>query len=211
MQFAVILREVAGRLATDRRISREAYNEACAAKLVETVFAAEGRTLGLFTSFKALDLAHRALLASGWQGRILRHGDAPRTQLIREFKEDVRSVLLGTSSFWEGVDVPGESLSCVVIDRLPFPTPDDPVLDAVSAFNPNTFQEWSIPRAVLAFTQAFGRLIRTRTDRGVVVCLDRRICDKPYGRQFRNALPRTLRLSRDFADVARFLAKETAS
>lgn len=190
---------------TDKRLPREAYTQACATRFVETVFAAEGRTLGLFTSYRALDEAHRALLASGWEGRVLRHGDAPRTQLIREFKQDVRSVLLGTESFWEGVDVPGESLSCVVIDRLPFPTPDDPVLDAVSAVNPNSFFEWSIPRAVLKFTQAFGRLIRTRADRGVVVCLDRRVCDKPYGRQFIKSLPRGLRVSRDFGDVARFL------
>lgn len=192
---------------TDKRIPRDEYTKACARRLVETVFAADGRTLGLFTSYRALDEAHRALLASGWNGRVLRHGDAPRTQLIREFKEDVRSVLLGTDSFWEGVDVPGESLSCVVIDRLPFPTPDDPVLDAVSA----SFFEWSIPRAVLKFVQAFGRLIRTINDRGVVVCLDRRICDKPYGRQFIHSLPYGLRVSRDFQDVARFLARAGAA
>lgn len=196
---------------TDKKLPREAYNQACARRFTETVHVVEGRTLGLFTSFKALDEAHRTLLASGWQGRVLRQGEAPRTQLIREFKEDVRSVLLGTDSFWEGVDVPGESLSCVVIDRLPFPTPDDPVLDAVSAIRgKEAFFEWSIPRAVIKLTQGFGRLIRTRTDRGVVVVLDRRITDKSYGSAFLRSLPFDLRVSRDFADVGRFLAASSS-
>lgn len=193
---------------TDKRVPREEYTRACARRLVDSVIAAEGRTLGLFTSYRALDEAHRALLASGWQGRVLRQGDAPRTQLIREFKADVRSVLLGTDSFWEGVDVPGESLSCVVIDRLPFPTPDDPVLDAVTAIRGReAFYEWSVPRAAIKLTQGFGRLVRTKLDRGVVVVLDRRITDKPYGGAFTRSLPFGLRISRDFGDVARFLAR----
>lgn len=196
---------------TDKRVPREAYAQAVAERFVRCVELAGGRTLGLFTSYKVLDEAHRALLASGWEGRVLRHGDAPRTQLIKEFKEDVRSVLLGTESFWEGVDVPGEALSCVVIDRLPFPTPDDPVLDAVSALNDRAFYEWSVPRAVIKFRQAFGRLIRSRRDRGVVVCLDRRIIDKPYGRQFTASLPRGMRIVRDLQEVARFLDQKAAA
>jgi ATP-dependent DNA helicase DinG len=108
---------------------------------------------------------------------------------VADFRKDVKSVLLGTESFWTGVDVPGESLSCVVIDRLPFQTPDDPVLDAISARNPRWFMTYSVPRAVIAFKQGFGRLIRRMSDRGVVVLLDRRVVTKPYGRIFLASLP----------------------
>ena len=128
----------------------------------------------------------------------------PRTALIEEFRKDVGSVLLGTESFWAGVDVPGESLSCVVIDRLPFPTPDDPVLDAITQRDTHWFTNYSVPRAVIAFKQGFGRLIRTVTDRGVVVVLDRRLVTKPYGRLFTESLPNVLK-SRRLDSIQRFL------
>lgn len=170
-------------------------------RLVE---AADGRTLGLFTSYRMLDIVHKKLLAAGWGDRLMRQGDAPRTQLIRRFKEEVGSVLLGTESFWAGVDVPGEALSLVIIDRLPFPSPEDPMLDAYEEkHGSRTFKDYSIPRAVIQFRQGVGRLIRSTHDTGVIVCLDRRLADKPYGRMFTKSLPQ-MRQSRDLAEVARF-------
>ena len=136
--------------------------------------------------------------------RVLRQGDMPSTALVAVFRKDIRSVLLGTESFWAGVDVPGEALSCVVIDRLPLPSPDDPVLDAISERDRNWFQTYSLPRAIIAFKQGFGRLIRTQTDRGVVVVLDQRLVNKPYGRLFVASLPPVLK-SRRIHAVQQFI------
>ena len=131
-------------------------------------------------------------------------GEGQRTDLINEFRADVSSVLLGTASFWEGVDVVGDALRCVVIDRLPFATPDDPVLDVIVERDPRGwFGKWSMPHAIIAFRQGFGRLIRSRRDRGVVVCLDRRLVDKSYGKVFVKALG-GVRTSRNLDDVGVF-------
>ena len=124
--------------------------------------------------------------------------------LTKQFREETSSVLLGSESFWAGVDVPGESLSCVVIDRLPFPTPDDPVVDAIAERDDRWFFNYAVPRAIIQFKQGFGRLVRSETDRGVVVVLDRRIVEKGYGRSFLAALPKT-RIGDDVDDVADFL------
>ena len=171
---------------------------------------AGGRTLGLFTSYKNLDVAYDRLERQyRGQYRVLRQGEAPRTQLIRAFREDVTSVLLGTESFWQGVDVPGPALSCVVIDKLPFATPDDPICDAVQDEDPKGwFKRYSLPRAIIAFRQGFGRLIRTTTDRGVVVVCDRRLVDKGYGRSFVRALPE-VRLERSLDAIGPWLARRT--
>lgn len=169
------------------------------------VAAAGGRTLALFTSYKNLRLAADHLRnGAGCPHRVLVQGEAPRSRLVEAFREDVSSVLLGTASLWEGVDAPGEACSCVVVDRLPFPSPDDPVGDAVAERDRDWFQNWSLPRAVLALKQGFGRLIRSSTDRGVVVVLDRRVVDKSYGRLFLEALPPVAR-SRRIEDVQWFL------
>ncbi|MBN1773204.1 MAG: DEAD/DEAH box helicase family protein [Deltaproteobacteria bacterium] len=168
----------------------------------EIIDLARGRTLGLFTSYRNLNATYQRVAGNGH--RVLKQGDMPRTALIEEFRRDVGSVLLGTESFWAGVDVPGESLSCVVIDRLPFPTPDDPVLDAITQRDRRWFTNYSVPRAVIAFKQGFGRLIRTVTDRGVVVVLDRRLVTKPYGRLFTDSLPNVLK-SRRLDSIRRFL------
>jgi ATP-dependent DNA helicase DinG len=168
---------------------------------------AQGRTLALFTTRKAIDSAYRRLLPLSGKYRILRQGEMPRTKLIDEFRRDISSVLLGTESFWAGVDVPGESLSCVFIDRLPFAPPDDPILDALQERHRDCFTRYSVPQAIIAFKQGFGRLIRTTTDRGVVVCMDGRLTSKPYGRLFLDSLPPVLR-STDIADVGRFLRGE---
>jgi ATP-dependent DNA helicase DinG len=173
-----------------------------ASTFAEIIDLARGRTLGLFTSYRNLNATYQRVAGNGH--RVLKQGDMPRTALIEEFRRDVGSVLLGTESFWAGVDVPGESLSCVVIDRLPFPTPDDPVLDAITQRDSRWFTNYSVPRAVIAFKQGFGRLIRTVTDRGVVVVLDRRLVTKPYGRLFTDSLPNVLK-SRRLDSIRRFL------
>jgi ATP-dependent DNA helicase DinG len=181
------------------------FPAAVADTVAEVIDLARGRTLGLFTSYRNLHLTRDRLAGSGH--RVLVQGALPRTTLIDEFRRDVHSVLLGTESFWGGVDVPGESLSCVVIDRLPFLTPDDPLLDAISERDERCFSTQSLPRAVIAFKQAFGRLIRAATDRGVVVVLDRRILTRRYGEAFLQSLPR-VRRTEHLADVARFLDGE---
>jgi ATP-dependent DNA helicase DinG len=129
----------------------------------------------------------------------------PRSRLVEEFRRDVSSVLLGAESFWAGVDVPGEALSCVFVDKLPFAPPDDPVLSAWQERDPRGwFRNYSIPRALTAFRQGAGRLIRSVQDRGVIVCCDPRVLGKGYGRKFVRALPE-MRQSRRLEDVRAFL------
>jgi len=182
------------------------WTDAAVRAFADVIDAAGGRTLGLFTSHKMLNKVAESLATYGCRWRILKQGDLPPTQLIEEFRRDTNSVLIGTATFWTGVDVPGESLSCVVVDRLPFPNPEDPVLDAISAFDRNSFMNYSIPRAVIAFKQGTGRLIRSATDRGVVVVLDNRIRDKGYGpRHFLSVFPPGILASDDIHDIAEFL------
>ena len=178
------------------------FTQVAAEMCARTVELARGRTLGLFTSYRGLDAAHAAVLKTGY--RVFRQGDLPRTKLIEEFKKDVNSVLLGTESFWAGVDVPGEALSCVFIDKLPFTPVGDPVLDALQERDRNCFFKYQVPRAVIAFKQGFGRLIRTTADRGVVVILDRRITTKGYGMMFIGSLP-PVRRSTNLENVRAFL------
>lgn len=177
------------------------------AEIVEdTIRAARGRTLALFTSYRVLQSTYQHLLKARLPYRILRQGDVPRTKLIAQFREDVSSVLLGTSSFWEGIDVPGEALSAVVIDKLPFERPDDPVVEAIRDKYPRTwFPHYLLPRSVIAFRQGFGRLIRTRTDRGAIVVCDRRLVDKPYRFRYIRSLPEGVELKRDLEVVAKML------
>jgi ATP-dependent DNA helicase DinG len=172
----------------------------------EAVLQARGRTLGLFTSYRGLrSAAEMAKREHGKTYEILVQGTAPRTQLVQRKRDVPSSVLLGTESFWTGVDIQGEALSCLFIDKLPFPSPDDPVLDVLQERDPKG--HWvknCLPRALIAWKQGIGRLLRTATDRGVVVVCDSRVVDKPYGRAFLKACGGA-RLSRDMADVGSFL------
>ena len=135
---------------------------------------------------------------------MLRQGELPRTELTRIFKEDVRSVLLGTDSFWTGIDVPGEALTGLVIDKLPFPHPEDPVVSAICERDPRAFNNYLVPRAIITLRQGVGRLIRSRQDFGVIVLLDRRVAEKRYGRRFLASLPQMFS-TRRLENIPRFL------
>jgi ATP-dependent DNA helicase DinG len=178
-----------------------------AAEIERLVTASNGRALCLFTSYRQLTAVYD-LVAGRLPFRVLRQGEAPRDRLLEWFRDDVHSVLLATTSFWQGVDVPGEALSLVVIDRLPFTPPDDPILsartEAVARAGRSGFEEVQLPRAAMLLKQGFGRLLRSETDRGVVAILDRRLVTKGYGAYLRAALPDVPRLG-DPAEVAEFL------
>lgn len=186
------------------------YVEAVVEAALPVLEASRGRAFILFTSHRALKRAAELL-----QGRIdypmLVQGEYPRNDLLRRFRELGNAVLLGTGSFWEGVDVRGEALSCVIIDKLPFAAPDDPVLqaraDALRAKGGNPFMDYQVPQAVIALKQGVGRLIRDVNDRGVMVLCDPRLISKPYGQVFLNSLPAMLR-TRKLELVQRFFAAE---
>jgi ATP-dependent DNA helicase DinG len=141
---------------------------------------------------------------------LLLQGTAPRSVLLERFKNTPGAVLFATSSFWQGVDVPGDQLSCVIVDRLPFAVPSDPIVAArVKALQEdgrNAFSEFQVPQAVLALKQGFGRLVRTKTDRGVLALLDSRIQRMAYGKIFLESLP-AYGTTQELWDVARFLER----
>ena len=160
--------------------------------LVALCKASRGRALVLFTSYAQLRQTHQAISAPLARAgvTVFEQGEgASRHALLESFRASDQAVLLGTRSFWEGVDVPGQALSVVAIVRLPFAVPSDPIVAARSETFEDSFSEYSLPEAVLRFRQGFGRLIRTRTDRGLAVVFDRRIITKAYGRYFVNSLP----------------------
>jgi Rad3-related DNA helicase/DNA polymerase III epsilon subunit-like protein len=168
------------------------YQGALEASVINLVRASGGRALVLFTSHAALRQTHRAVSAAlaGDGIQVLGQGiDGTPADLLAALRSDNRTVLLGTSSFWEGVDVQGEALSLLVIAKLPFSVPSDPVFAARSEQFEDSFREYALPQAILRFKQGFGRLIRHQSDRGVLVVLDRRLRSKSYGKQFIKALP----------------------
>jgi ATP-dependent DNA helicase DinG len=168
----------------------------------------EGRAFCLFTSYQQMrDVYERLLSEVGFP--LLLQGTAPKKALIEEFRNTPNAVLFGTSSFWQGVDVQGEALSCVIIDRLPFAVPSDPVVQArmraIEESGGNPFFDFQIPAAVITLKQGFGRLIRSMEDRGVLVLLDPRLQQKRYGKVFLDSLPR-YRVTQELTDVEAFFA-----
>lgn len=159
----------------------------------QLIAALDGRTLVLFTSYSQLRATYLALKEPLEAREIILLGQrmdgASRARLLETFKSGERVALMGTTSFWEGVDVVGEALSCLVIARLPFTAPSDPVFQARSEAFDDPFVEYAVPQAILRFRQGFGRLIRSRSDRGVLVILDRRVRSRSYGRAFLESLP----------------------
>ncbi len=186
------------------------FGELASRQVLETIQACGGRTLALFTSYRALNAVYERVVSAiaSWpiadRPRVLRQGDAPPTVLADMFKADVRSVLLGTSSFWTGIDVPGEALTGLVIDRLPFGSPDDPVTIRLGESDRNSFGTFTVPKAILQMRQGVGRLIRSQADAGVVVILDPRVSTKSYGSRFLKSLP-TMRRASSTAAISPFL------
>lgn len=165
-----------------------------------------GRAFVLFTSYAQMHEIHDRLLGE-LEYPMLLQGSAPKNALLEEFRMTLNAVLFATASFWQGVDVQGEQLSCVIIDRLPFAVPNDPVvaarIKAIDAEGGNAFYEYQVPAAVITLKQGFGRLIRSLHDRGLLALLDNRILKKPYGRIFLNSLPK-YRKTTDLSQVEEF-------
>lgn len=177
--------------------------------LPRLIQAAAGRTLVLFTSYESLKSAHRAAAASlrSFPGRIMKQGDDDNGKLLEAFKKENESVLFATDSFWQGVDIPGESLSQVIIVKLPFTVPNDPVFvaraEAIEKRGGSSFMELSVPEAVIKFRQGIGRLIRRSDDKGVVVVLDRRIFEKRYGSLFIATMPECKKMYEPLSDITK--------
>ncbi|WP_037072794.1 ATP-dependent DNA helicase [Pseudoxanthomonas suwonensis] len=188
--------------------SRE-FGAAMMAAVRPVLEASGGRAFLLFASHRALREAAEALRGGPWP--LFVQGESPKAELLRRFRESGNGVLLGSATFREGVDVAGDALSVVVIDKLPFAAPDDPVfearLEAVRRRGGNPFRDEQLPQAVIALKQGVGRLIRTESDRGVLVLCDPRITGKPYGRVFMQSLPK-FAVTRRIEDVQAFFARE---
>ncbi|MBA3957388.1 MAG: DEAD/DEAH box helicase family protein [Parachlamydiaceae bacterium] len=179
------------------------FMKAAVEQIWNIIQASRGNAFVLFTSYSMLRTCHQQLASKLIANRyvVFRQGDESRSALLNRFKLTDRSVLFGTDSFWEGVDVVGEALRCVIIVKLPFKVPSEPIIqartEAIVAEGGDPFMSYSLPNAIVKFKQGFGRLIRNKSDRGCVVCLDSRLITKGYGQQFLNSLPAC---QRTFAD-----------
>ncbi len=189
-----------------------AFTEAVVNAALPVLQASQGRAFLLFTTLRALRRAHE-LLREKIDYPLLVQGTGSRSEVLARFRERGNAVLLGSASFWEGVDVRGEALSLVVIDKLPFAPPDDPVLaariEALKAGGGNPFTAFQLPQAILQLKQGAGRLIRDDTDRGVLMLCDPRLYTRPYGRLVRASLP-PMKQTRELADVRSFFARIAA-
>lgn len=183
------------------------YVNAMADRTLELIQAAGGKTFVLFTSYDMLNRVHKVLDPKLHSYQILKQGEMAPSRMIERFKEKP-SVIFGTSSFWQGVDIPGDALSSVIITKLPFDVPTEPLVEAriedMKKRSINPFRHYQIPRAIIQLRQGFGRLIRKQTDTGVVAILDSRMTQRNYGKQFLNSLPPCSQ-TQDMEDVIRFL------
>ena len=185
-----------------------AFVDRAADEIVRLLELSSGRAFVLFTSYANMNaVAER--VAGRVEFPLLMQGEAPKHQLLDAFRRTPHAVLLATAAFWQGVDVAGEQLSCVIIDKLPFAHPGDPVvsarIDHIKSQGGNPFGEYQVPLAVLALKQGLGRLIRSASDRGILAVLDSRLMAKSYGRRFLESLP-PARLVHDLRDVEGFVA-----
>jgi ATP-dependent DNA helicase DinG len=191
----------------------DGFVERAAEEIVSLLSLSEGRALVLTSSYRALE-AYAARVRGRVPFEVLVQGEAPRERLLERFRDDVASVLIATATFWQGVDVPGESLSLLVIDKLPFSAPGDPLhearCEAVEQRGGDWFSDYALPTAMLQLRQGFGRLIRSHGDRGVVAILDPRLRTRGYGRVFLAALPRCP-VVEDRAAVAAFFGEDIAA
>ncbi len=187
-----------------------AYQRAVERGLVDLARATGGRLMALFTSYAQLHQTAKAIAPALAEDEIVVFaqgtGVSPHV-LLESFRDTERAVLLGTRAFWEGVDIPGEDLSVLVIVKLPFAVPSDPLVAARAETFDDPFYEYQVPEAILVFRQRFGRLIRTRHDRGVVAIFDRRVLSKRYGRLFLEALPSCTRRAGPLRDLPRTAAR----
>ena len=186
------------------------FNRAAAWIIGDILDRTQGRAFVLFTSYAAMREVHQLLAPrTGWP--LFLQGSAPRSALLRDFRATPNAVLLATASFWQGVDVAGEALSCVIVDRLPFASPGDPLvaarLAAIERRGGQPFHEYQVPLAPLTLLQGLGRLIRTRSDRGVLAVLDPRLTRMSYGRRFLASFP-PAPLTDDLGAVSRFLGQD---
>jgi ATP-dependent DNA helicase DinG len=188
-------------------VRHTSFSASAASEIVRLLEISKGRAFCLFTSYVQMRDVHERV-SSRVPFPLLLQGTAPRSILLDRFRSTPNAVLFATASFWQGVDVPGSQLSCVIIDKLPFAVPSDPIVAArVRALQEdgrNAFAEFQIPEAVLALKQGFGRLIRTKTDRGILAILDNRIQRMQYGKIFLESLP-DYKTTQDLAEVARFM------
>ena len=191
-----------------------AYSAAVAAVALPVIQASSGRAFVLCTSLRAMREIHallkEAFVQHGMEFPLMMQGESSRSELLERFRKRGNAVLVGSQSFWEGVDVRGEALSCVIIDKLPFAPPDDPVLaariDKMNEEGKNAFMEYQLPYAVITLKQGAGRLIRDEADSGVLMICDPRLISKPYGRRIWQSLP-PFKRTRFLADVQAFFEK----
>ena len=175
--------------------NHSAFNEIAFENVWRAIQASRGQAFVLFTSYSMMQSCHEALKKQLEINHfpLFKQGDDNRQSLLNKFKTTPRAVLFGTDSFWEGVDVAGDALRCVIIVKLPFKVPSEPIIqartEAILEKGGDPFTEFSVPHAIVKFKQGFGRLIRQKTDRGCIICLDTRLVQKSYGKLFLNSLP----------------------